>query len=118
MRDLVDPALLPGLELMPALDLDEAYLPAIREGMEQASGAMPEPVGTGVQWRDEQVPTPDGHAVPVRIYTPAGSGPWPAILQIHGGGYIVGSVTTGHGMMMTLAASVEAVIISDRKSVV
>ncbi len=112
MRDLVDPALLPGLDLMPSLDLDEAYLPAIREGMEQASVAMPEPVGTGVLCRDEHVPAPDGHAVPVRIYTPEGTGPWPAILQIHGGGYIVGSVSTGHGMMMTLAASVGAVIVS------
>lgn len=112
MRDLIDPALLPGLDMMPALDLNDAILPALREGMEQASAAMPEPAGTGVTTRDEQVRTPDGHSVTVRVYTPSGAGPKPAILQIHGGGYVMGSVNTGHGAMMTLAAEVEAVIIS------
>ena len=86
MRDLIDPALRPGLDLMPALDLNEAVLPMMRAGMEQASVAMPEPIGTGVTTRDERVTGPDGQAIPVRIYTPSGTGPMPAILQIHGGG--------------------------------
>lgn len=112
MRDLIDPALLPGLDLIPALDLNDAILPMLRDGMEQASFAMPEPIGTGVTTRDEQVTGPDGQAIPVRIYTPSGAGPMPAILQIHGGGYVMGSVNTGHGGMMTLAAATDAVILS------
>lgn len=112
MRDLIDPSLLPGLDLMPTLDLNDAILPALRDGMEQGSLAMPVPEGTGVTVRDERVATGEGHGVPVRIYTPSGAGLKPAILQIHGGGYVMGSVNTGHGAMMALAAAVEAVIVS------
>lgn len=35
----------------------------------------------------------DGTALHWDVYTPAGSGPWPAVLVIHGGGFVGGSTT-------------------------
>ncbi|WP_375195092.1 alpha/beta hydrolase [Sphingobium sp.] len=113
MRHLVDPALLPGLDVMPALDLNDQSLPAIREGMEQMTAMAPEPEGTGVSWRADSVAATDGRQVPVRIYTPAGgTEARPAILHIHGGGYVMGSVATNHASNMLLAADVGAVVVS------
>lgn len=113
MRNLVDPALLPGLDLMPALDLTTDSLPLIRQGMAQMLAIAPEPEGTGVTWREDMVPTSEGHAVPVRVYIPAdASAPLPAILHIHGGGYVIGSPAMNHGANMLMAAATGAVIVS------
>lgn len=113
MRNLVDPALLPGLDIMPALEFSDESLPAIRQGMEQMTAMAPEPEGTGVSWRADSVTTADGRQVPVRIYDPAGEAAMrPAILHIHGGGYVMGSVGTNHASNMLLAADVGAVVIS------
>lgn len=113
MRHLVDPSLLPGLDLIPAFDLNLDSLPAIRQGMEQMSALAPEPEGTGVTWREDRVETADGRKVTVRIYTPDNrTVVLPAIFHIHGGGYIMGSVATNHGSNMQLAAAVDAVVVS------
>ncbi|MCB2073213.1 MAG: alpha/beta hydrolase [Novosphingobium sp.] len=41
--------------------------------------------------RDEHIDGPDGNTIRVRIYSPASSaGPRPALLWIHGGGFIIG----------------------------
>ncbi|WP_313801426.1 alpha/beta hydrolase [Sphingobium sp.] len=112
MRNLVDPALLAGLDIMPPLDLNNQSLPAIREGMEQMTAMAPEPEGTGVTWREERVESMHG-PVHVRVYAPAAaSAPLPAILHIHGGGYVMGSVATNHASNMVMAAAVEAVVVS------
>jgi len=34
----------------------------------------------------------DGPAVPVRVYTPAGSGPFPTVAFFHGGGFVLGDL--------------------------
>ena len=113
MRHHVDPALLPGLDIMPALELGEASLPAIRAGMDAMAQQAPEPEGTGVTWRDETVRSPAGNDVPVRIYTPAGAtGPLPGVIQIHGGGYVMGTSQISHAANMVTAAVVEAVVVA------
>lgn len=113
MRDLIDPMLLPGLELIPPLTLSDAALPAIREGFAQMAAMMPEPEGTGIAWADTRVATPAGHEIGARVYTPEGAaGPLPAILHIHGGGYVVGSVASNHLATLGLAAATGAVVVS------
>ncbi len=113
MRDLVDPSLLPGLDFMPSFDLNEESLPAIRVGMEQMSAMAPEPENSGVRWTEECITAPAGHELAVRIYTPeAAKGVLPAILHIHGGGYVMGSVTTNHNSNILLCAATDAVIVS------
>jgi acetyl esterase/lipase len=113
MRDMVDPSLLPGLDFMPPLDITVENLPAIRQGMEQMSAMAPEPQDSGVEWRDERIIAPAGHELLVRIYRPVDAeGELPAILHVHGGGYVVGSVTTNHLSNIELALSTSALILS------
>ncbi|QGP81293.1 alpha/beta hydrolase fold domain-containing protein [Sphingobium sp. CAP-1] len=98
---------------MPVMEFDDASLPAIRAGMDQMTAMVPEPEGTGVAWRTDSVATAEGREVPVRIYVPAGDAAMrPAILHIHGGGYVMGSVATNHVWNMLLAANVGAVVVS------
>ncbi len=113
MRDMVDPSLLPGLDFMPPLDITVENLPTIRQGMEQMSAMAPEPQDSGVEWRDERIIAPAGHELLVRIYRPVDAeGELPAILHVHGGGYVVGSVTTNHLSNIELALSTSALILS------
>ena len=113
MRDLVDPALLPGLDLMPNFALSAEALPAIREGMAQMAAQMPEPADSSVTYRDESVAGADGNSVPVRVYTPVGGATLrPAILHIHGGGYVMGTHLMSHVSNLQLAAASEAVVVS------
>jgi acetyl esterase len=44
--------------------------------------------------RDYLIPGPDGHeqSLPVRIYTPAGSGPFPVVVWFHGGYFVRGGL--------------------------
>jgi len=113
MRDLIDPCLLPGLDFMPALELTLESLPAIREGMEQMSAMVPDPQDSGVEWREQSIATPAGHALRARIYRPTDrNGRLPALLHIHGGGYVMGSVRMNHLSNIELAASTSALTLS------
>lgn len=48
----------------------------------------------------------------VRIYTPAGSGPFAAILYMHGGGFSIGSPDTSDNLCRTLSGAARAVVVS------
>jgi len=45
---------------------------------------------------DRNIPSVDGE-VAIRVYTPVGEGPFPALVVIHGGGFVMGSVNTLDG---------------------
>jgi acetyl esterase len=40
---------------------------------------------------DREIPGPAGD-VPIRIFTPAGPGPWPIVVYFHGGGWVIGDL--------------------------
>lgn len=64
---------------------------------------------------DREVPgPPGGGAVPVRVYAPVehGDAPVPAILYIHGGGFVSGSIDTEHGGAAALARELGVVVVS------
>ncbi|MEZ5817035.1 MAG: alpha/beta hydrolase [Hyphomicrobiaceae bacterium] len=71
---------------------------------------VPPPAGMKVE--DRTVKARDGHAIPVRVYTPAGGGSGAGVSYFHGGGFVKGdpdsSDTTGWG----LAAETGAVTVS------
>lgn len=68
----------------------------------------PEPVGN-VQ--NTTVPGPAG-AIPVRIYTPQGEGPFPVILYIHGGGWVIATVDTYDSSPRAMVNLTHAVVVS------
>ncbi|PSQ11432.1 alpha/beta hydrolase [Halobacteriales archaeon QS_5_70_15] len=63
--------------------------------------------------RDLGIEGPGGH-VPVRIYEPdgTGTGPRPAVVYFHGGGWVVGSLDSHDPLCRTLANAAEAVVVS------
>ncbi len=55
-----------------------------------------------------------GHeeGINVRIYTPAGAGPFPALVWFHGGGWVVGSLDISDGTSRHLCVGADSVVIS------
>lgn len=115
----MDPAAFPNLD-RELVDL-VASLPDMAGALDDvgAARAMLEafiPAGTvvdedGLEITDEIAPgSPD---VAVRVYRPTGaSGPLPALLQIHGGGFCLGSVDLEHASSVALARRLGAVVVS------
>lgn len=50
--------------------------------------------------------------VPVRIYTPEGTGPFPALVYFHGGGWVFCNLDTHDGVSRQMANRVPAVVVS------
>ena len=115
-RHLVDPELLPLLEQWPTLVLSKELLPQIRAGRDQVRAlAGQPPVPPDVEVHERHVPGPPGAPeVRVWVYRPQGAPPggWPALLHIHGGGYILGSASMGDVGNRWLAQRVGCVIVS------
>ncbi len=82
---------------------------AARELMERRapSGA---PVAVA-RVEDRAIARPAGE-IPVRIYTPAGAGPFGALVYFHGGGWVVGSIAMVDDVCRRLANAAGCVVIS------
>jgi len=50
--------------------------------------------------------------IPVRIYTPAGDGPFPVLVYFHGGGWVIGDLDTQDGACRALANRAGSVVVS------
>jgi acetyl esterase len=62
---------------------------AARQQMAQrVAPGVPDPVA---KVEDRTIPGP-GDAIPIRIYTPAGAGPFGALVYFHGGGWVLGDI--------------------------
>jgi acetyl esterase len=49
---------------------------------------------------------------PVRVYTPQGKGPYPAVVYMHGGGFCFGSLETTENICRVISQAADSVIIS------
>lgn len=54
----------------------------------------------------------DADGVPVRMYVPAGDGPFPAVLFLHGGGWILGNLDTHDAVCRALCNRAGAIVCS------
>lgn len=112
-RHLVDPELLAALDCFPQTELTLESLAAAREGMRQMSASMPVPEGLPVDVEERRIEAPEGHGIGALVYRPRGAAtPRPAVLHIHGGGYVLGSMHMMDGANRTLAAELGCVVVS------
>jgi acetyl esterase/lipase len=109
-RHLVDPELAQILSQLPSFELSAATLPALRT-MEFPSDA---PVAAEVHRVERELPGPSGApAVRALFYTPpAAGGPLPAVLHIHGGGYVMGVPEMNDARNRQLARDVGCAVLS------
>ena len=75
------------------------------------SATPPDPGPEVAKVEDRQVPGPAG-GVPVRIYTPNGSGPFPLLVWYHGGGWVVGSLDSVDSTCRRMCVGSGAVVVS------
>ncbi|MEI7033037.1 alpha/beta hydrolase [Streptomyces pratensis] len=102
----MDPELEAFVPLFPRADLSDP--PAQRERLAELSAAVPPPDTSGMEIEDRTVPgDPD---VPVRIYRPHRARG--AVLWLHGGGFVMGSLDTEHPWAARLAEGSGAVVVS------
>jgi acetyl esterase len=74
----------------------------------QGKSTSREPVANVV---NRTVPSPAG-SIPVRVYTPTGSGPFPVVVYFHGGGWVIADLDTYDASPRALANMAKAVIVS------
>ena len=60
---------------------------------------------------DRTIPGPGGE-IPVRIYTPQGSGPFPILVWFHGGGWVLGDLENADGVSRHLTVGAGCVVVS------
>lgn len=76
----------PPLESLPPVIVRQIY----RD--QDAALNLPAPaIGTV---RDRTIEGPGGSSLPLRIYEPASTGPWPVLMFVHGGGFVMGDLQT------------------------
>ncbi len=112
-KHLLDPDLLPLIEVMPALAMSADMLPQKRAEFKELT-VMGDAEAAGVTRDEIHVPGLDGDP-PVRClkYTPANRGtPSPAYLHIHGGGYTVGLPEMMDDMNIRVAADLDIIVVS------
>ena len=54
----------------------------------------------------------DGEEIRLRIYTPEGEGPFPALVYYHGGGWVIGSVEMFEAANRLVATQANTVVVS------
>jgi acetyl esterase len=60
---------------------------------------------------DRSIPGPAG-AIPVRIYTPEGTGTFPVYVNFHGGGWVIGDLETADAACRDICRTVGCVVVS------
>ena len=73
--------------------------------------AIAGPPEEAVPAEDRSVPGPHGD-IPVRVYRPKSDGPLPVVVYFHGGGFVIGDITTHDTTCHRIAAGVPAVVVS------
>lgn len=76
----------------------------------QNNGQVPPPEAVA-KVENRTVPGPAGN-IPVRVYTPEGTGPFPVLVYYHGGGWVIGSIQAYDSSCRALANAANCVVVS------
>lgn len=103
-------ALLVALDSMGIRSFEYYSVPGARQlpaGFPPLQGPAPDDVSV-----EERTIDTDGVQIPVRVYSPGTSGPRPAVVYFHGGGWVVGDLDTVDIPCRVLAEQLGAVVVS------
>jgi acetyl esterase len=103
-------ALLDQLAALGIQPLSSMSVPDARRAMELMASMRPEPPPIQSA-SDRRIPGPAGE-IPVRVYTPSGTAPFPLLVYFHGGGWVLGSIDTHDGVCRELANAAGCVVVS------
>ena len=106
MKTILDQAAAAGAQ--PFHTMTPAQARAAIDTMFQAFRGQPKEVAKS---EDRKIPGPAGD-IPVRIYTPAGSGPFGALVYFHGGGWVIGNIETHDVTCRDLTYGAQCVTVS------
>jgi acetyl esterase len=93
----------PAMETLSPAEARQAAIDALK-----ATGGQPEEIG---RVEDTTIPRP-AHPIPIRIYTPAGTGPFPGLVYFHGGGWVVCDLDTHDAVCRAIARRAGAVVVA------
>jgi acetyl esterase len=108
------PQVQPLVDAMAAMDgpklheMEPAAARAMFEAMRMAPPELPELASV----TDAEVPSPDGHAIPVRVYVPKDVEQPPVVVYFHGGGWVIGSIESHDAPCRELAARSGCAVVS------
>ena len=107
----LDPQAQAVLDQLAALNLppNHTVTPSEARANAKLRPSVPGPEVSTVEGR--VIPGPGGD-VPVRIYTPAGAGPFPVLVWFHGGGMVLGDLDTADGTARHLCVGAGCVVVS------
>ena len=78
----------------------------------RTTDAQEAPMPVGKVTDGIQIPGYEGNQIPIRIYTPAGAGPFPVILYFHGGGFVIATIDTYDASPRALSNYANAIVVS------
>jgi acetyl esterase len=90
--------------------INELSVEEARQGS-TAMAVMQGPPEAVAEAADRTIPGPAGD-IPVRIYTPFGSGPFPLLMYFHGGGWVVGDIATSDCLCRILTNATGCIVVS------
>jgi triacylglycerol lipase len=110
----VDPELASAARALPEMQLEGGGLAAVRAAYGQAYQIADPQLGDTVTVRREVIPAEAGRPpIPLIVYTPnVDAGPRPAILDIHGGGFVLGAAAMNDQQNRRLCSELGAVVVS------
>jgi acetyl esterase len=79
---------------------------ALRRQRHQSTPPMP--IG---KTKNHKIPGPGG-LLPIRIYTPQGTGPFPVIVYYHGGGWVIGTIDTYDASARALTKAANSIVVA------
>jgi acetyl esterase/lipase len=111
-RHLVDPELLPGLDLIPKVHFSLDTLPAVRKQMAEFTARRDAPEVPGVATEQRLIRASEGHDVPVLVHRPDGLPvASPALIYAHGGGFLLGSAAAMKPANQQMARDAQCLIV-------
>src|SRR4029077_18091157 len=82
-----------------------------RQAMDQMAAVTRAAGDPVAKVEDRSIPGPEGK-IPVRIYAPEGTAPFPVLVFYHGGGWVIGSIDSHDALCRKLTNAIGCVVVS------